>query len=165
MVEDEESGRLNELVRLLVLDDAEIEAEPDAKAQPKPGAITPLGVRVDKGGGMLSTMGASNTLAEMDGVLSGLRHWNARRERELAISTWHNGWAAMAAARRSRALTKPGQALVPLVSVSEHSCRGRGRASSRPPSLPPIPMTPAPHTLQQQGLPHKHFHTPDTANH
>ncbi|GFH24581.1 hypothetical protein HaLaN_22400 [Haematococcus lacustris] len=41
MVEDEESGRLNELVRQLVLDDAEIEAEPDANAQPKPKSAYP----------------------------------------------------------------------------------------------------------------------------
>ena len=41
----------------------------------RPGSITPLGVRVDKGQGLLSTSSAAETLADMDQTISSLRTW------------------------------------------------------------------------------------------
>lgn len=41
----------------------------------RPGAITPLGVRVDRGQGLLSSASANATLTEMDSTLSSLKQW------------------------------------------------------------------------------------------
>ncbi len=49
----------------------------------RPGAITPLGVRVDRGSGLLGASGTQSTLGEMDGVLSGIRAWKQKHEREM----------------------------------------------------------------------------------
>lgn len=50
---------------------------------PRPGAITPLGVRVDRGSGLLGSSGTQSTLGEMDCVLSGIRAWKQKHEREM----------------------------------------------------------------------------------
>ncbi|PNW70074.1 hypothetical protein CHLRE_17g704650v5 [Chlamydomonas reinhardtii] len=51
--------------------------------RPKPGAITPLGVRVDRGAGFLGANGATATIGEMDSTLANIRAWKQKHEREM----------------------------------------------------------------------------------
>ncbi|KAG2491646.1 hypothetical protein HYH03_010016 [Edaphochlamys debaryana] len=49
----------------------------------RPGSITPMGVRVDRGPGLLGQSTATETLGEMDSVLSNIRSWKQKHERDM----------------------------------------------------------------------------------
>lgn len=68
----------------MVDDNCSDEEDSEQRSKPKPGAITPLGVRVDRGQGPLSINGASATIAEMDAAINSIRAWQQRRERDMA---------------------------------------------------------------------------------
>ncbi|KAG1670812.1 hypothetical protein FOA52_003403 [Chlamydomonas sp. UWO 241] len=61
-------------VAALVNDDGDSDGE-GALPRQKPGHITPLGVRMDKGSGLLSREATESTLAEMDATIAGVRAW------------------------------------------------------------------------------------------
>eukprot|EP00798_Chlamydomonas_sp_ICE-L_P019377 gene19377-26026_t len=64
-----------QLAAVLAADDSEHEDGSSKQRAKRPGAITPLGVRVDKGPGLLGENTAASTLSEMDSAISGIRQW------------------------------------------------------------------------------------------
>ncbi|GFR48583.1 hypothetical protein Agub_g10486, partial [Astrephomene gubernaculifera] len=86
-VEEEIQKLHNEISRFLDEEgggdsgDEDVDVAPAARA--RPGSITPMGVRVDRGSGLLGAHGTTATLGEMDAVLSNIRAWKQKHEREM----------------------------------------------------------------------------------
>lgn len=84
--QQQEAGpdRLKRVAQILEDTFSDDDSEAAQRTKPKPGAITPLGVRVDRGQGLLSVSGASATLAEMDAAISSIKAWQQRHEHDVA---------------------------------------------------------------------------------
>ncbi|GLI65015.1 hypothetical protein VaNZ11_008442 [Volvox africanus] len=85
---EEEFGKLNDdITRFLkeegCVDSGDDDIEPYMAPRARPGSITPLGVRVDRGAGLLGFNSATSTIGEMDSVLTNIRAWKQKHEREM----------------------------------------------------------------------------------
>ncbi|GAX79458.1 hypothetical protein CEUSTIGMA_g6899.t1 [Chlamydomonas eustigma] len=87
-MDDSDQLTENQLQRVsaIVMDDEDSGDEDNNRPKHghKPGSITRLGVRIDKGHGLLSTEAATKTLEEMDSAIASLRQWQRHHEREMA---------------------------------------------------------------------------------